>query len=164
MEPHAAVTVIVGPQPAVLLIRRPVRASDPWSGQWALPGGRRERSDVTLLHTARRELAEEVGLHLPDSNWTPLPIQIAGRHAGLSVPVAPFAFHLTHIPELTADPREVAAMHWLPLSDLDDPTQHSHGSVPGGGDHDYHHCLVAGHPLWGFTYRVLTAWRQSQRG
>ena len=164
MEPHAAVTVIVGPQPAVLLIRRPVRTSDPWSGQWALPGGRREKSDVTLLDTARRELAEEVGLHLPDRNWTPLPIQIAGRHAGLSVPVAPFVCHLEHIPDLAADPREVADLHWLPLTNLDDPAKHLQGRVPGGGELDWPHCLVAGQPLWGFTYRVLTAWRQSQRG
>jgi len=163
VEPHAAVTVIVGPQPAVLLIRRPIRATDPWSGQWALPRARRQASDTTLLDTARRELAEEVGLHLPESDWTTLPTQVAGRHAGLSVPVAPFVCHLTHIPDVIADPREVAATHWLPLAYLDDPTQHHLGTIPGGGDLDWPHCFVVDQPLWGFTYRVLTTWRKSLR-
>ena len=146
MEPHAAVTIIVGPQPAILLIRRPVRATDPWSGQWALPGGRRQASDASLLDTARRELAEEVGLHFPEIEgetkekiaWETMPIQIAGRHAGLSVPVAPFLRHLTHVPELVHDPREVAAIHWLPLSELDDSTNHHLGRVPYPSDtHPY---------------------------
>ena len=164
MHPHAAVTVIVGPQPAVLLIRRPVSAADPWSGQWALPGGRHQASDTSLLATARRELAEEVGLRLPDSDWTALPTEVAGRHAGLSVPVAPFLCHLTHIPNVLADPREAAATFWLPLVAFDDLTRHQLGAVPGGGDRAWPHFLVDGHPLWGFTYRVLTAWRYTQRG
>ena len=171
MEPHAAVTVIVGPQPAVLLIRRPVRATDPWSGQWALPGGRRQTSDATLLDTARRELAEEVGLHLSqndsendsENDWTALPTQVAGRHAGLSVLVAPYLCHLAHIPELRADAREVAATYWLPLPFLDDPSHHHLGAVPGGGELEWPHFYVDGHPLWGFTYRVLTSWRLTLR-
>src|SRR6476646_9126644 len=48
----------------ILFIKRAERESDPWSGHMAFPGGRREPSDETLLHTARRETLEEVGLDL----------------------------------------------------------------------------------------------------
>lgn len=160
MEPRAAVALIVGPQPAILLIRRPLRADDPWSGQWALPGGRRQDSDPDLLTTARRELAEEVGLHAIAEAWLALDIELAGRHRGLAVPVAPFVHHLDRIPDLIPDPREVAAIHWLPLASLDDQSRHRHGRVPGGGDIAWPHLILDDMPVWGFTYRVLTTWRQ----
>src|SRR5437867_492237 len=50
--------------PEILLIERAEREGDPWSGQIAFPGGRRQRGDRTLLDTAKRETKEEVGLSL----------------------------------------------------------------------------------------------------
>ena len=52
----------------LLLIRRSSRASDPWSGQMALPGGRRDPSDPSLRQTAIRETLEEVGLDLAEQS------------------------------------------------------------------------------------------------
>ena len=48
----------------VLLMRRAERADDSWSGQWSLPGGRREPGDLDLVETALRELEEECGIRL----------------------------------------------------------------------------------------------------
>jgi 8-oxo-dGTP pyrophosphatase MutT (NUDIX family) len=157
MVPVAAVTVLAYAD-SVLLIRRPARDGDPWSGQWALPGGRRDPGDADLLATARRELAEEVGVHLDATGWTPLAIQIAGLHRGAGVPVAPFQRDLDTLPSLQLEPREVAAVQWLPLTELRDPARHALGPVPGGGERDWPHLPLAGMPLWGFTYRVLTVW------
>jgi 8-oxo-dGTP pyrophosphatase MutT (NUDIX family) len=42
----------------------PQRSSDPWSGQVAFPGGKREVSDGNDQETAEREAWEEVGLRL----------------------------------------------------------------------------------------------------
>ena len=44
---------------AALFIERAARAGDPWSGQIALPGGRRDPVDPDLLATAIRETREE---------------------------------------------------------------------------------------------------------
>ena len=63
----AAVALILleGPQGLeTLLIRRAERADDPWSGQVALPGGRRDPADADLLGTAIREAHEETGVDL----------------------------------------------------------------------------------------------------
>ena len=41
---HAAVSMVLreGEELSVLMIKRAVRKSDPWSGQMALPGGRKD--------------------------------------------------------------------------------------------------------------------------
>ncbi len=156
MIPLAAVAVIEHAD-SVLLIRRPIRAEDPWSGNWALPGGRRDAADADLLATARRELAEEVGLALDADGWVALAVQVAGLHRGAGVPVAPFHRRITTTPDLVADPREVAAMRWLPLAELRDRTRHRLGPVAGGGALEWPHLELDGTPLWGFTWRVLTA-------
>src|SRR5436190_24050571 len=63
-RPAAVSLVLVeGAEGAELLfIKRAERAGDPWSGQIAFPGGRRQASDAALVDTARRESKEEVGL------------------------------------------------------------------------------------------------------
>ncbi len=69
-EPYteAAVALILRPtgedDADLLLIRRASREGDPWSGQIGLPGGRFDRRDLSLEHTAVRETSEEVGLDL----------------------------------------------------------------------------------------------------
>ena len=54
---EAAVALILAPgagdELELLLIERAKRSGDPWSGQMALPGGRREESDDSLLDTVR---------------------------------------------------------------------------------------------------------------
>ena len=52
----------------LLLIERAHQDGDPWSGQMAFPGGRRELQDETVLDTAIRETAEEIGVHLDVEN------------------------------------------------------------------------------------------------
>ena len=156
MEPQAAVAIIECAG-AVLLIRRAHRSGDPWSGQWALPGGRREATDADLLETARRELHEEVGLPLDAAAWSAEAVQLAGLHRGPGVPVAPFHRQLHERPALSPALSEVAACHWLPLADFRDPRQHREGPVPGGGSLFWPHFPLLNQPLWGFTYRVLVA-------
>ena len=57
---EAAVALVLRPRSDddcdLLLIRRAVRAGDPWSGQIGLPGGRFDASDDSLETTAIRGL------------------------------------------------------------------------------------------------------------
>lgn len=54
--------------PEILFIKRAGRAGDRWSGHVALPGGRRDPSDIDDRAAAIRETKEEVGLDLTRSD------------------------------------------------------------------------------------------------
>ncbi len=158
----AAVALILAstPDPAVLLIQRPQHDGDPWAGQWALPGGRRQAGDVDDLATCIRETAEEVGIILERSALSQvLPIAQAGRHMGAAVAVAPFVFHLSEVPRLVLSPREVARVRWLPLSDLRNHRRHAWATLGQDGQRRPM-ILVDDHPLWGFTYHVLCTYAE----
>ncbi|RKP27830.1 NUDIX hydrolase domain-like protein, partial [Syncephalis pseudoplumigaleata] len=53
----------------LLFIRRTANPQDPWSGQMAFPGGKRERGE-TDQEAAERETREEVGLDLTSNAFT----------------------------------------------------------------------------------------------
>ena len=48
----------------VLLVKRAEKPTDPWSGQIALPGGKRDIADKDLKETAVRETKEETGMNI----------------------------------------------------------------------------------------------------
>lgn len=160
LQRRAAVAVVLTEAPLgveVLLIRRAMRAGDPWSGQMALPGGHYAEADGALLETARRETAEEVGVDL--------------RHAGellgqlddvlpgnAAVAVSPFVFAV--VPRSVPSPHgeEVDAVVWANLDAL------------ARGESRVEHELrmeqrvlrfpafrLGEHVVWGMTYRVLLA-------
>jgi 8-oxo-dGTP pyrophosphatase MutT (NUDIX family) len=117
---HAAVavTLVAGEDDAAcfLITRRAPRLSS-HAGQWALPGGRVEAGE-TAIEGALRELAEEVGLRAA-------PAQVLGclddyptRSGYVITPVVVWAGERA---ELTPDPREVAAVHRVPLAVLEHP-------------------------------------------
>ena len=163
-DAKAAVAVLVCGEPpgeAVLLIRRPPDPADPWSGTWALPGGRAREEDADLIETALRELQEECGVSLDRSRLADrLEACEAGRPGSL-VKVAPFVFRLPERPAVVLDPREAAEARWLPLRLLHHPEKHRRRTVPGQPPTRW----VPGFdlepvPLWGFTYRLLCNWLQ----
>ena len=52
----------------VVFIQRSISENDPWSGQMAFPGGRREDIDTIAGDAACRESFEEIGVRLKKSN------------------------------------------------------------------------------------------------
>ena len=157
---HAATALVLTrePDPRLVVIHRASREGDPWSGHAALPGGRHDDADPDLATTARRETAEEVGLHLDD------PVgrldDIGGRsHLGV---VSPFVFAVDQARPLVPEPGEVAAAHWVPLRVLTDPghrTRHPSRRLGPWPAWSWETGLPA--PLddlviWGLTHRTLT--------
>ena len=114
---HAAVAVCVTETaggPSLLLTRRAPRLRS-HAGQWALPGGRREAGE-SAEHGALRELAEEVGLSLGGAQVLGLLDDYVTRSGYVMTPVACWA---GPVGELAGNPAEVAAIHQVPLADLD---------------------------------------------
>src|SRR5690606_40751986 len=81
-------------RPSVLFIlRRPPRATlfpyptlfrSPWSGQIALPGGRRDPCDSDEQAVAVRETREEIGVELPAAHCVGRLDDLEGRRGGTS--------------------------------------------------------------------------------
>lgn len=144
----------------VLLIERAVREGDRWSGQVAMPGGRRDLGDPDLLETAIRETDEEVGLRLSRKRW----IGRLGQHVGqrlsshsATMIVSGHAFAVERTAEVgQVQVAEVAGAFWVPLACLLDPSAAVHYRFQG---------LEAAFPgillpdgrnvLWGLTYRFV---------
>ena len=114
---QAAVAVcvtLVDATPSLLLTRRAPRMRA-HAGQWALPGGRREPGEEPVA-AALRELREEVGLRLRADAVLGILDDYATRSGYVMTPVVCWA---GDVGELVGSEAEVAAVHQVPLADLD---------------------------------------------
>jgi 8-oxo-dGTP pyrophosphatase MutT (NUDIX family) len=150
----ALIAVASGADLELLIIRRAERVGDPWSGQMALPGGRRETADSSLKETAIRETAEEVGVEL-------------GREATLGqlddlhpttkllapIVVRPFVFGLSKRPFVSAN-TEVDLHLWAPVRQLRDSERVVDVQVRGAAM-SVPAFLVDPHVIWGMTHRII---------
>jgi 8-oxo-dGTP pyrophosphatase MutT (NUDIX family) len=154
---RAAVAVVLVPSPegfGTVLIGRPVRASDRWSGDVAFPGGLARPHELDV-ETARREAEEEVGLRLGEP-LTRLSDRLSlapGRTRPMRV--RPIVFVHEGALDLRPDPREVAMVELAQLRTLASaervpmvrrigPMRPSFPSIP-----------IGEHVLWGLTLSVL---------
>lgn len=125
----------------------------------ALPGGRRESGDPSLLETARREAREEVAIPLADEG------EVLGRLSTVApssprlppLVVVPFVFAVPRGIEASAhSEREVAEVHWVALSHLMAPAARSSFRYPDGDAELVFPAFdVAGRSVWGLTHRIL---------
>jgi 8-oxo-dGTP pyrophosphatase MutT (NUDIX family) len=165
-RPEAAVALLLIARPdRLLLIRRADRIGDPWSGQLALPGGRREVIDEDLLATAIRETREETGLLL-DRSWHVATLDdLAPRTLTLPpILVRPFVFRL-EVEQAPSLSDEVAHAGWVELAFLAEPGIFRPTPVSVRGTEltveGYH--LPEGF-LWGMTERIVTPIIQRWKG
>lgn len=134
----------------VLFVKRVENLADPWSGQMAFPGGKREQKDANLMETVVRETFEETGINLLDR------CRFLGVLTGQSsrprpdVKVLPFVVLLEHEPLIRLSANELEGFVWISLNEV---TEHrgsarlSFGEVPA--------FVVGNMIIWGLTYRTL---------
>jgi 8-oxo-dGTP pyrophosphatase MutT (NUDIX family) len=102
------------------MIVRPVYAGV-HSGQVGFPGGRMEESDLTYADTALREAFEEIAIQ-------PATVDVLGMLSPLYVPASNFMVYpvvgtVDERPVFRPDPREVAQVLEIPLSQLQDTSR-----------------------------------------
>lgn len=141
----------------LLFIKRAVFEGDPWSGQIALPGGRHEPADASLVDTAMRETHEEIGADL--ASVARLVGALDELHPRTSVlppiVVRPHVFVAEH-PIVLSLSDEVADAFWVPLVTLLDPSTHRASEVtPRGYRMRVPSYVVGEHVIWGMTERIL---------
>ena len=157
---EAAVALVLhqppGGVPELLFIERAKREGDPWSGQMAFPGGRREPHDTDLQMTAWRETLEEVGVELA------APIGQLDDFQGTRNPqvrplvVAPYVYATEWRPE-TRPNHEVNDTVWIPLSWILDPRSVVEYRLEHPSYRDSFPALRYDRfTIWGLTYRVLS--------
>lgn len=160
---RAAVAVVmrpVGESAEMLVIRRAVRAGDPWSGHMAFPGGFASPDDVDLVATAVRETREEVGLDLDRDAVLVGPLdelQAIARRRAVDLIIRPHVFELRRQPQaLRLDRREVDAALWVPLPFLATAEARAvHKARYGDSEVEFPSFAFAGNSIWGLTHRIL---------
>ena len=144
----------IGERGEILFIKRAVRASDRWSGQMALPGGRLDTSDPDLMETAIRETREETGIELTRG-------MVLGELNDLrpttpSLPpvlVRPFVFGLPERPTVIPN-HEVAGHVWVHVDELEASERMT--SVEVRDMRLNVPAFVLGpHVIWGMTHRII---------
>ena len=141
----------------LLFIKRAVFEGDPWSGQVALPGGRHEPADASLVDTAVRETHEEIGTDLGTVARLVGALDELHPRTALLPPIVvrPHVFVAEHPLILTLS-NEVAGTFWVPLATLLDPaTQRVSEVAPRGYRMRVPSYVVGEHVIWGMTQRIL---------
>jgi len=158
---EAAVTLVLRPRRELelLLIKRAPYEADPWSGHMALPGGRRESADNSLLATVLRETYEETSVNIRrDGGLLGALDEVHPQSTRLpSIVISPFVVGVP--PETVAHPdeREVEAVLWIPLSALRHPDAVDQILVElEEGNQTFPAVRFGPYVIWGLTHRILT--------
>jgi 8-oxo-dGTP diphosphatase len=134
----------------VLVVKRVENPSDAWSGQMALPGGKRDAKDRDLKDTVIREVAEEININVRAGGrfLGVLPPQQSKRRPDLTI--LPFVILLEQEPAIRVKEGEVDLFLWASLNDL----VHKEASVTFSfGERPAY--TLGQYVVWGLTYNIL---------
>ena len=135
-------------------VKRKEYPGDPWSGQMALPGGKRNPEDDTPHDVAVREAFEEVGVTLEDGQLIGMMPGMSAGAGGLADPLTVFpVLYRLHGegPPLTIGD-ELAEGHWIAVSHLWNESNWSSLQWRGSRFPGIAH---GERIIWGFTLGVL---------
>ena len=132
----------------VLLVKRAVSPSDPWSGDMAFPGGRRHPEDLDLMETVTRETKEETGIDLLGCRFLGT-LDVTASSAAPELGILPFVFLCEEDLEIKLS-SELCSYFWVPMNQLE--LSRGRSRVHEGEVSSY---LVEGEVVWGLTYRML---------
>ena len=152
LDANAAVVVLLratNQDFQVLFVKRAEKSGDPWSGQTALPGGKRDPEDRNLKETVVRETLEETRINLFEGC----------RFLGAMEPV-----RSTQKPEMKILPfvvlqekeqaiklnEELTEYFWTPLKEL---AKHK-GTVKFSFG-EYQAYIIENHIIWGLTHKIM---------
>jgi 8-oxo-dGTP pyrophosphatase MutT (NUDIX family) len=135
----------------LLVVKRVENPKDPWSGQMALPGGRRETKDKNLRETAIREAFEETGIDLLNDARFLGVLEAVRSAVRPGMTVLPFVVLIGYEPEIRLSHEELEQYIWVTPKQLVEnkgSTKFSFGTFPA--------YIIGSNVIWGLTYMILT--------
>lgn len=152
-EAEAAVAVIlkaVDEDLEILLVKRAENPTDPWSGQMAFPGGKRDSKDRNLKQTVIRETLEETGINLNQEGHFLGVLETQSSPRKPEIHVLPFIILLEQEPQIKLNKKELEWSTWISIEDLskhEGTAQFSFGKFPA--------YILGTTVIWGLTYRII---------
>jgi 8-oxo-dGTP pyrophosphatase MutT (NUDIX family) len=144
-----AVLRLVDGDAQVLLVKRAERAGDPWSGQIALPGGKRDPKDADLKETAVREVMEETGINVLDGTCFLGSMQRVISTQKPDMTILPFVVLQQNEQKITLN-QELTGYFWVSLQDLK--------NCKGTFIYNTRQCpsfILENYAVWGITYTIV---------
>ena len=152
LEASAAVVVLlrtVGQDFQVLLVKRAEALTDAWSGQTALPGGKRDPEDKDIKATVVRETLEETGINLLEDCLflgTMKPLRSIQKP---KMKIAPFVVLQKKEQQIKLN-EELTKYFWARLKELEKNKERV--KLPLG---EFPAFTTNKHVIWGLTYNIL---------
>jgi 8-oxo-dGTP pyrophosphatase MutT (NUDIX family) len=148
----AAVVVLLREEAGSLqlfLVKRATNPRDPWSGNMALPGGRRHPEDRDIKATVIRETREETDIDISGCRFLGTLDAVSSTRAITRLVVLPFVVVCEEMPRVMLN-RELVDCFWFPVDQL----KPSEGKALMEGN-EVPAFLIHGEVVWGLTYRML---------
>jgi len=134
----------------VLFVKRVENQTDPWSGQMALPGGKRDVRDQNLKQTVVRETLEETNINLLDRARFLGVMDAQRSRRRPEMKVLPFVVLLEHEPSIRLSEKELEGFVWVSVEELvkhEGTVEFSFGRFPA--------YIIEDYVIWGLTYEIM---------
>ncbi len=151
-DASAAVALLLKPADKnlkILFVKRAENPADPWSGQMALPGGKRDSTDQSLKQTVVRETLEETNINLLDRCRFLGVMETQTSTTRPEMKILPFVVLLEHEPSVKLN-EELEKFVWISPEELvrhRGTVNFSFGEFPA--------YIVGNIVIWGLTHRIL---------
>lgn len=152
LDANAAVVVLlraVNQGFQVLFVKRSEKDGDPWSGQTAFPGGKRDPEDRNLKETVVREALEETSINLLECCRFLGAMEPVRSTQKPEMQILPFVVLLEKEQAIKLN-EELTEYFWTPLKELAKlrgTARFSFGEYPA--------YIIERHIIWGLTYKIL---------
>jgi 8-oxo-dGTP pyrophosphatase MutT (NUDIX family) len=152
LDASAAVVVLLrvaGQDFEVLFVKRAETPTDTWSGQTALPGGKRDPDDRNLKDTVVRETSEETGINLLEGCRFLGAMEPLRSTQRPEMKILPFVVLQEEEQNIELN-EELTEYFWAPVKEL----VHNKGSVKFSFG-EFPAYIIKNNIIWGLTYRIL---------